>query len=373
MHVRTCLAALLLSMSWLVPCISRADALYTITALPAAFNPSDINNAGQMAGVVYADMTTPHAAIYTDGSVTDLGSIGATWSYASALNEVGAVTGNFDTADGASHAFLYQNGVVHDLGAVNALGLNAAGDVVGQAYNAQGASGFLYHAGTMTDIGHLGTGTTSLAAAINDSGQIVGESDTAAELHAPSHPYLYDHGTLVDLGTLAGREVNSAVAINNAGQVAGYSESANGGMHVFFYEHGVMTDLGSFGGRDVTIGGMNQLGQVVGTGNTWDGPDVPFISSNGALVDLNTLIDATLGWTITSALDINDHGQIIADACRAGQCSAIRLDLASAVPEPGALCLLLPGLLLLLLGTRYSTRVRWRLARAPSLVSSTAR
>lgn len=347
MHGRTCLAVLTLLVSWLVPCASRADALYTITALPAAFSPSDINNAGQMAGVVYAGSAGPHAAIYTDGAVTDLGAIGATWSFASAINEAGAVAGNFDTAAGASHAFLYLNGVMHDIGAANALGLNAAGDVVGQTYNAHGASGFLYHAGTMTEIGHLGTGITSLAAAINDSGQIVGESDTAAELHAPSHPYLYDHGTLVDLGTLAGREVNSAVVINNAGQVAGYSESANGGMHAFFYEDGVMTDLGSFGGLDVTIGGMNQLGQVVGTGNTWDGPDVPFISSNGALIDLNTLIDATVGWTITSALDINDHGQIIADACRAGQCSAVRLDLASAVPEPVTALLLLPGLLML--------------------------
>ena len=104
-----------------------------------------------------------------------------------------------------------------------------------------------------------------------------------------------------------------------------------------------MTDLGSFGGFDVTIGGMNTLGQVVGTGNTPDGPDVAFISRDGTLVDLNTLIDPASGWAITSALDINDSGQIIANACRDGVCRAVRLDLAAAVPEPDATLLWLAG------------------------------
>jgi probable HAF family extracellular repeat protein len=214
--------------------------------------------------------------------------------------------------------------------------------VVGRRSSNGGSASFVYSNGVVTRLGYLGAGNASAASAINDAGQVVGESNLAHNAQAPTHPYLFD-GTLHDLGALSGQGVSSAVVINNAGQVAGYSDAGQGRTHVFFYDHGVMTDLGSFGGFDVTIGGMNQLGQVVGTGNTPDGPDIAFLSRGGSLVDLNTLVDPALGWVITSALDINDHGQIIANACRDSLCSAVRLDLAGAVPEPNAAFLWLTG------------------------------
>jgi len=344
---RTCLAVLALLWVLLAPAPSRATALYTAQRLPGNFHPADINNAGQMAGVLYAEGGGIHAALVTDGAVTDLGTFGGTYSYATALNESGAVAGNVGTAAGTEHAFLFQYGHMHDLGAGNAIGMNARGDVVGQTGSATGAAGFLYHDGSMSAFGHLGAGNIGRATGINDAGQIVGESNLSVDAQAPTHPWLYDGGTLHDLGTLANQGVNSAVAINNAGQIAGYSDAGDGRMHAFFYDHGVMSDLGSFGGRDITIGGMNQLGHVVGTGNTPDGPDVPFIFRDSALVDLNTLVDPAVGWKITSALDINDAGQVIAYACRDAQCSAVRLDVATTVPEPRGAWLLLPGLLLL--------------------------
>ena len=340
MLLRTCLLLLAL----LAPLCSRAEAMYVVTLLPDGFQPADINNRGQIAGALYASSGGVHAALFADGVVTDLGTTVSSDSYANAVNDAGAIAGNFGGVAGPEHAFLYRDGKVTDIVAGTALGMNAAGDVVGQRYSAAGAAGFLYHDGVLTEPGYLGMGNISRAMAINDAGQVVGESNLAADEQAPTRPYLYDSGTLIDLGTLADRGVNNAVVINNAGQIAGYSDAGNGRMHVFFHEHGVMTDLGSFGGFDVTIGGMNQRGQVVGTGNTVDGPDVAFISRAGALVDLNTLIDPGAGWTVTNAIDINDGGQIIANACRDFACTSVRLDLASAVPEPCSAWLLLPGL-----------------------------
>jgi probable HAF family extracellular repeat protein len=324
---------------------SYAGAVYTVTRLPDQFHPSDLNNAGQMSGALYSSDGSVHAAIYAAGIVTDLGTFGAAYSYANAINDTGAVAGNFGMAAGVEHAFLYQDGVLHDIGPGTALGMNGNADVVGQRTTVTGATGFLYSDGSLADVGQLGYGNVSRATAINDARQVVGESNLAFNSQAPTRPFLYENGTLHELAILEAPGVHSAMAINNAGQVAGYGDAGNGRMHVFFHEGGVLTDLGSFGGLDVTIGGMNATGQLVGTGNTPDGPDVAFISHDGALVDLNALIDQATGWSMTSALDINDHGQIIGYACRDDACSAVRLDLAAAVPEPAGAVLMLPGLL----------------------------
>lgn len=72
---------------------------------------------------------------------------------------------------------------------------------------------------TITDLGTLG-GTTSMANAINNSGQIAGTSTTAGD--AASHAFRYSAGVMQDLGTLGG--LNSAGnAINSLGFVAGWA------------------------------------------------------------------------------------------------------------------------------------------------------
>jgi hypothetical protein len=65
------------------------------------------------------------------------------------------------------------------------------------------------------------------------------------------------------------------------------------------------------------------------------------------MVDLNALIDPASGWEIMSATDINDARQILATACRLGECTTVRMDLITAVPEPRAWGMLLAGMLLL--------------------------
>jgi probable HAF family extracellular repeat protein len=343
-----------LTLALLAPFTSGAAPLYTVNLLPANFHPSDMNNAGQIAGALVFNEGGVHTGVYAGGVLKDLGTFGSNDSYATAINDAGAIAGNFGGTMGEEHAFLYQHGALQDIGPGNAWGINARGDVVGRTSTTAGSAGFVYSQGVVTQLGHLGNGNISSANAINDTGQVVGESNLTFNT-SHTHPFLYDGGAMIDLGTLAGQGVSSAVAINNAGQIAGYSDAGDGRTHAFLYEHGIMTDLGGFGGLDVTIGGMNRWGQIVGTGNTADGPDIAFISRDGALVDLNTLLDPALGWTITNAIDINDDGQIIAGACRDGQCSAVRLDLASPVPEPAGTALWLPGLLALA-GSRRKQR-----------------
>jgi len=347
MLLRKYLCALALLPAMLLPLHGQAAPLYTVTALPAGFNTYDINNAGQIAGYIQTDGSGTEAALFSGGVLTGLGGFGGSFSYARALNDAGQVVGIAATASGETHGFLYGGGVLTDLGVgVNAVNINARGDVVGQLNVAGGYTGFVYRGGTITQLGNLGTGNVGLAWDINDHGKIVGESVLGTELHAPFHPFLYKNGKLIDLGTLADRENNAARAINNAGRIAGYSEAEGGGLHAFVYENGVMTDVGSFGGLNLDVSDINERGAFVGSASTWEGPSVGYISFGGQLIDLNTLIDPASGWVIDGATGINDLGQIVASACRDFECGSVRLDLVSAVPEPGMALMLLPGLLL---------------------------
>ena len=66
---------------------------------------------------------------------------------------------------------------------------------------------------TIVDLGTLG-GTRSYANAVNDSGQVVGESTTAGD--ASTHAFSWTQaGGMVDLGTLGGSSSSTAVAVNS--------------------------------------------------------------------------------------------------------------------------------------------------------------
>jgi len=93
------------------------------------------------------------------------------------------------------------------------------------------AGGFAAHAATLfaqrptgrgysiTDLGTLG-GTSSEAAGVNNPGEVVASSTTAAGV---SHAFLYRNGLMFDLGTLPGGSASQATAINDRGDIVGYS------------------------------------------------------------------------------------------------------------------------------------------------------
>jgi probable HAF family extracellular repeat protein len=153
----------------------------------------------------------------------------------------------------------------------------------------------------VTDLGTLGGGNTQ-ARAINDAGQVVGESKTT---DGSTHAFMTGPNGqgMTDLGTLGG-DISGANGINAAGQVVGYSATDKQEYYAFITGPGGvgMSEHGSM----ETAFGINSSGRVVG--RTWNthaavtGPD------GTGIVDLNETFE---GRGHGEATAINDSGQVV--------------------------------------------------------------
>jgi probable HAF family extracellular repeat protein len=287
-----------------------------------------INDAGQIVGWAHTGGDVPHAFLYQNGEMKDLGTLGdGSKSFAYAINGVGLIVGGSDTTDDLLyHAVRWQqNGDMVDLGTLGgsnseAFGINDAGQIVGAADTLGGES----HAvlwqqnGDKVDLDTLGSGTVSVALSINRAGQIVGWSDIAPKPDdkdkppPDSHAFLYQGEEMVDLGTLDGIGDSAALWINDAGQIVGVSDTLDGESHaVLWQQNGEMVDmvdLGTLGGNSSKANAINNTGQIVGGSDTPGGLFHAYRrQTNGEMLDLGTLGDGSE----SEAFGINDAGQIV--------------------------------------------------------------
>jgi len=254
-------------------------------------------------------------------SLADLGTLGGIESHASFINKQGQVAGDSLTPTGEKHAFLWENGAMRDLGTLEGnqsavAGLNDRGQVVGSRTLASGAThAFLWTDGVMLDLGTLPGGDESRSQAVNNRGQVVGWSEALEGTHA----FLWDDGVMTDLGTLGGFW-SYGVAINDAGQVAGNSYTAQGEQHAFLWADGRMTDLTTVAGGPpcdcfASVLGLNARGQVVGIESRFvpvPPPRYSTIITDAILWDGGTrrLIAAGDDSTYYRAARLDDRGEV---------------------------------------------------------------
>ena len=301
---------------------------------------------------------TPESARYT---VTDLGTLGGSYSYGYGINNAGVVSGGAATqaqTDGVSQtAFLWDRGHFFNLGTLGGIacpdcsseagGPNAKGEspILSEtsepAYMGEDFCGFGTHRQClgaiwknekMTALSTLRGGQNGQAYWTNDRGQVVGfaENGTIDPTCASSVPFQVlrfeaviwgPNGDVHELHPLKGDTVGFAFGINDKGQAVGATGVCSNtslppvhpaGTHAVLWEKdGTPTDLGSLAGLAPNVAGsINNLGQVVGTSPFSDGTIHTFLwTRTTGMQDLGTFPGAVV--TVAPCCHtINDKGQV---------------------------------------------------------------
>jgi probable HAF family extracellular repeat protein len=170
-----------------------------------------------------------HAFLYTGAGLTDIGTLGGTYSDGTSINNRGEIAGVSTVSNGATHLFLYTQGHMHDLG--TAAGqtfasavLNDRGEILASTAGSGGVgTSYLYRNNAFFKLPFPGSG-------INNSKLIVGTKPAAT---AVSRAYLYFRGISIDLNDLVEPSLpllTSATGVSNNGKVV--AKGLNGQLYV---------------------------------------------------------------------------------------------------------------------------------------------
>lgn len=276
-----------------------------------------INNDGTVVGYSYlADNVNYHAFIWTPtGGMVDLGTLGGCCSQAGGINSSGHVIGNSYDASGNRVAFFWSSGG----GFVN-LGTGSKGGLaIGTGINDRDdvtfwdtVNAFVWTASTgVRELHVVADATTTGAFAINNNRRVVGQRSRSNV----TTPYMWSGSFgFQPLPFAAGTSIQTALGINDNNEIVGfYIPDGSGASQAFYWspdQGGVSQTLSGLGGDNSVAQDINISGAVAGYASLPQSATnhaAYWSDHNSAPTDLGTLP----GGTISFATSVNDVGQVV--------------------------------------------------------------
>lgn len=262
---------------------------------------NDVNELGQVVGRSYVAGGREHAFLWEHGVMRDLGTLGGTDSSATAINDAGQITGSSLAADGSRHAFVWWHGVMTDIGPGAGITVNERGQVL----VTESADAFLWSNGSTRQIGTSGPPEDAYSQ-LNDRGQVAGSTQDL---------YLWQNGRFRALGRPPGVTGNGVgiMGINNRAEVIANAVTGDGLSHGFGWHDGTWTDIAD-PSRASTANAINQRGSIAGNYLQPDDlPDQAFLVRGGTVTILG---DIPGGCGATGVIAMNDRDDVV------GYCTA---------------------------------------------------
>ena len=257
---------------------------------------TDLNNAGAVVGWSRTASGSVHAVVWRNGRMTDIGTLGGPTSMATGISNTFAVVGTASVAAGQpQHGFLWRanQGAMHNVGIPLPVRIGGSGAIIGNATTAGGESVAAYR----NQRGWLRLPLRGFDGShgedVNDAGTAVG---TLFDDPHGSAPFVYADGVLTVLPSVPTAAETSADAINDAGQIAGQTFDPLG---IVLWDGVSWQPIPTPALVEPEIHDMNDCAQIVGAHH----PDVffkphAFLIANGVGVDLNSQIPAGSGWRL---------------------------------------------------------------------------
>jgi probable HAF family extracellular repeat protein len=211
------------------------------------------------------------------------------------------------TTQGAAQTYnLTDLGTLSGNNVSKAYALNHAGQGAGTSSSPTGAIAVMFSGGKVTSINTLAA-DVSVATAMNGSSQIAGYNIFYSNTNSEFQAFLYSNGSMTNINSASlFPEGTAAWGMNNSGQVVGTGYLTSSNFHAFLYSGGKMIDLGPPGAYQASAVAINNSGQIIGSYYLTSGAAGAFVYSNGKM----TTLPVPAGSSAVSAFALNDHGEI---------------------------------------------------------------
>ncbi len=258
-----------------------------------------------------------------------------------AINDLGQITGDFDSNPGGRQGFIYdsKSGAITVVPAIpytiNSLGVVGGNGNYGIAGIPNGG-GFVYNHGAITAIAYPGHDDTDVFG-INDLGEVVGSYIDLTVPGAPQIGFFRDANGAYHTFNLPNGGSFQPVGVNNSGEIVGTYQDSSYHSSPALYNNGVLTILPRSGGQFppnpiYEVLGINNAGQIL----LLDGALAPphgyeILNPDSTLTPVD--INFPSSWYYASFSGINDAGQLVgfAETQAGGPTFGV---IASPVPEP---------------------------------------